>query len=163
MPPTCMGFLTSPRQATILSGWVRDNVALIKSLPSTTFGEIEGVVLRGWRDGKRADVIAEEIRQRFGVARSRAELIASDQVGKLNGQLTRDRLLAVGVKRARWRTSEDGRVRPSHQSVKNRIFDLDEGIPGLGFPGQPIRCRCHAVHRHVPSHPHGRCHAHVPF
>lgn len=127
----------------IVSGFVSDNVAQIKGLRRQARDSIEDIVRRGWRSGATADELAAEIRRRYGFMRkSRAALIAADQIGKLNGELTRARLLGAGVERGRWRTKRDGRVRDAHRALEGVEFDLQVGVPKERFPGWPIRCRC---------------------
>lgn len=130
----------------IVSGFVSDNVALIRGMRRQARDSIEEIVRRGWRSGSSADDIAKEIRRRYGFMReSRAKLIATDQVGKLNGELTNARLLGAGVEQGRWRDRKDSRVRERHRELgkgKGTLFDLRTGVPVERFPGWPIRCRC---------------------
>jgi len=75
--------------------------------------------------------------------KNRAKLIAQDQVGSLNGQLTKFRQTGIGIKQFRWITIGDDRVRAEHAALNGKIFDWDNP-PSIGFPQQPIRCRCRA-------------------
>jgi SPP1 gp7 family putative phage head morphogenesis protein len=135
-----------------MDSFVRENVKLIKSISRRYFDEIEQIVHREVRAGRRADVIAKQIEKRFGVAKSRAALIAQDQVGKFNGQLAGERHHALGIRRYRWRNSRDERVRGnpaglyphakySHHHREGKIY-RDSKPPPDGHPGEPIRCRC---------------------
>lgn len=126
-----------------LTDWTTENVALIKSLPSETFDRIERIVLAGVNDGRRWEDMADEIEKRFDVARSRAQLIARDQVGKFYGAVNRARQTELGVTSYRWRTSLDERVRPDHVAREGKLFTWDDP-PEDGNPGQPINCRCTA-------------------
>lgn len=131
--------------------FVSDNVKLIKSL---TFGHLEdlkGVVTRGARAGLRHEEVAAQIQRQFGVAKNRAALIATDQIGKLNGELNQLRQTNLGVRRYRWSTSQDDRVRKTHVRLDGKICEwknpplIDERTGERGHPGQPIRCRCSAI------------------
>lgn len=126
-----------------LADWTTENVALIKSLPSETFDRIERIVLSGINDGRRWEEIAGDIEKRFDVARSRAALIARDQVGKFYGAVNRARQNELGITHFRWRTSQDERVRPEHAAREGKRFSWDDP-PEDGTPGQPINCRCTA-------------------
>lgn len=126
-----------------VENFIEQNVALIKSVDERYFSEIQENVFRGARQGKSTKEIAEGIRQRSGVSKSRAELIARDQVNKFNGQLTQIRQTELGVKKYRWRTSEDERVRPQHSARNGRVYSWDDP-PSDGHPGEPIQCRCYA-------------------
>lgn len=126
-----------------VTNFVEQNVNLIKTVDERYFNEIQENVFRGARQGKSAKDISRMIRERGNVSKSRAELIARDQVNKLNGQLGQLRQQDVGVKRYRWRTALDERVRPAHAEREGQIFEWDNP-PGDGHPGEPIQCRCYA-------------------
>lgn len=127
----------------IVQGFVADNVRLITKMRQSTRDEIEEYVRRGWRSGQDAETIAKTIRNRFRhIKKTRAHLIAADQIGKLQGELTRARLLGAGVTHGRWRTKRDRKVRDAHVALEGRKFDLAVGVPRERFPGWPIRCRC---------------------
>lgn len=143
-----------PRIEADAKAFVRQNVALIKSVPARYFDEIEQIVLQHVRTGRRADEIAALLEQRFDVARSRADFIAQDQVGKFNGLLTERRHTGLGLVRYRWRNSRDERVRGNpagkyphakhnHHTREGQIYEYAKA-PADGNPGQPYRCRCFA-------------------
>lgn len=147
-------FRGNPRLEADAAAFVKQNVSLIKSLPERYFSEVEQIVLQNVTQGKRAEVIADELERRFDVARSRADFIANDQVGKLNGLLTERRHTDLGLVRYRWRNSRDERVRGnpagkypkakySHHHREGKTFEYSEP-PADGNPGQPPRCRCWA-------------------
>lgn len=134
-----------------IDGFVADNVALIKNLKAEQLARIEGIVARGLRSGARVETMSKELRESFGITRRRAELIATDQVNKLNAQLTRSRQQQVGITEYRWSTSRDERVRPGHRALdgtvqkwsKPPITNPKSG--GRAHPGEDIRCRCQAI------------------
>lgn len=126
-----------------LTNLVEQNVNLIKTVDERYFNEIQENVFRGARQGKSAQDISRMIRERGKVAKSRADLIARDQVNKFNGQLNKLRLQDVGVKKYRWRTALDERVRPEHAAREGKIYSWDNP-PSDGHPGEPIQCRCYA-------------------
>lgn len=125
--------------------FVRENTRLISSIGGDYLDELEGGLLRSFRQGERAEDIASWMTDRFDVAESRAARIARDQVGKLNGELTRDRQTGLGIDRYTWRTSLDERVRATHQALEGEVFAWSgEPSPPEGHPGFPIMCRCTA-------------------
>lgn len=128
--------------------FVAQNVSLIKSLTEDTWGRVEGIMLRGLQSGLRVEGMEQQIRQAFGVSRSRAALIARDQVGKAQGQINQQRQRQVGVEEFIWSTSQDERVRSSHAAVNGKKFRWDNPptIDGeVATPGSPVRCRCSAI------------------
>jgi len=137
-----------------IGNFVHQNVDLIKSLQTQSLSDLQGIVLRGFQQGTRPTDISAQLRARYGVQRRRANLIAKDQVGKLNGQLTQLRQRSAGVESYIWRTSLDERVRgdpdglypnavPSHFDREGVEFRWDSP-PSDGHPGQAVSCRCTA-------------------
>jgi SPP1 gp7 family putative phage head morphogenesis protein len=131
--------------------FVSDNVKLIKSLTAGHLADLKGVVTRGARAGLHHEEVAAQIERQFGVAKNRAALIASDQIGKLNGEINQLRQQNLGVRRYRWSTSLDERVRKQHRRLEGSIQEwakppvVDERTGERGHPGQPVRCRCSAI------------------
>ena len=136
-------FQNEPFLRTQVENYVQQNVALIKSVEDRYLAEVEREVFAGARQGLSTKDISATIRKRGKVAKSRADLIARDQVNKFNGQLSKLRQTNIGVERYVWRTSLDERVRPEHRAREGNIYEWDSP-PGDGHPGEPINCRCYA-------------------
>ncbi len=132
-----------PYLADTLAAAARENARRITNLLRDQLAQAEETVLSGFRNGLSHREIAKNIQQRVGVTRNRAKLIARDQVSKLNGQLTRQRQTAVGVTEYIWRSSQDERVRETHQDFDGQTYTWAQGSPE-GHPGEPINCRCTA-------------------
>lgn len=139
-----LGQLPEPGLAGRIEQFTSENVALIKSLPQKYFDDIEKLLTRGVADGRRAEDLAREMTERFGVAESQAKLIARDQVGKLFGDLQMVRQQALGIEKYDWQTSGDERVREEHAQRNGRRFRWDDP-PEDGHPGEAINCRCSAL------------------
>lgn len=126
----------------------RENLALIRSLCAEHVVRV-GRVLRE-QSGERVEDLARALREATGASRSRAELIARDQVLKANGLLTRDRHEAAGITSYTWRTSRDERVRSRHRALEGTVhrYDappvVDPGTQRRAHPGQDFQCRCTA-------------------
>lgn len=136
-------FRSEPFLVPLAEGWVAENTSLIKSLPTRLHPEIEGIVRRGVMNGVSVKELQSQIKERYGVTDYRARLIAQDQTLKLNADLTRYRLLSVGVEEYDWDTVGDNRVRPEHADLNGKRFRFDKP-PSVGNPGTPVRCRCRA-------------------
>lgn len=137
-------FIAEPWLKVETASFVRENVTLVKSLETQSLTQIEGIVQRGVRGGERAEVISRQIQDQLGVVERRADLIARDQVGKFNGQLTELRQTELGVERFTWRTAGDDRVRPEHAMLDGQVFEWSSP-PSEGVPGDAgISCRCYA-------------------
>lgn len=119
------------------------NINLIKSIPTQLHEKLRYKFVDAVQKGKRWEEVAKEIEELTGATRKRSRLIARDQIGKLNGQLTQLRQKQIGVKSYIWRTSLDERVRKLHVSREGEQFDWDNP-PDDGHPGEAINCRCYA-------------------
>jgi SPP1 gp7 family putative phage head morphogenesis protein len=136
-------FRSEPFLISLAEGWVSENTALIKTLPTRLHPELESIIRRGVMNGQSVKDIKDQIKERYNVTDSRAKLIAQDQTLKLNADLTRYRLQSVGVTEYIWRTVQDGRVRPEHSDRNGKTYSWAKGAGGE-HPGQPVRCRCRA-------------------
>lgn len=142
-------FRSEPWLRGTLTNSVSQNVSLITTLHESYFKDIEFETLNGLERGLSTKDIAKRIQKKTGASKNRARLIARDQVSKLNSNLASRRASDLGIKRFRWDTSSDERVRASHRALNNKIFTYKDGASVDGdshvLPGQPIQCRCVAV------------------
>lgn len=149
-----------------IDSFTKENASLIRKLTDETREDIEAIVSRGFRQGKSAATLKKEILNgtdldpgRFRKTKTRAKLIARDQVNKLNGQLTEMRQTELGITQYIWRTSIDERVRESHKVMEGKTCRWDNAavyksgakwisraaIGGVELhPGQDYQCRCYA-------------------
>jgi SPP1 gp7 family putative phage head morphogenesis protein len=145
---TVIGIDITARASTsleLVEAWAADNVNLITSIDSRFFDEIRETVTSTVLEGKSTKSLISSIEERYAVSKSRAELIARDQIGKLNGQVTAARQQALGIESFTWSTVGDERVRPAHEEIDGNVYTWADGHPTEGFPGQPIQCRCTAL------------------
>lgn len=119
------------------------NVALIKSIAPESLGRMHSKIVEAVREGRTLRDATAMVRDEFGVSDRRAKLIARDQIGKLNGDITRLRQENIGVDSYTWRGLLDARERPEHVAREGKVFAWNKP-PEDGHPGQPIRCRCTA-------------------
>jgi len=125
------------------AAWVRQNVALVKSIGTQYHGQLETIIRNGVFNGSSVKQVSEQIQKQFGVTKNRATLIAQDQILGANARLTQIRAEAIGVEQYEWSTVGDSRVRPEHVDLNGKVFSWDKP-PSVGHPGTPIRCRCRA-------------------
>lgn len=135
--------ITTP--TALVDAWTATNMELLKSLDSRYFDDIRKAVRETIGEGKSTFTLSDELAERFGVSQSRADLIAVDQTGTLNAQVTRIRQTTLGIEEYIWSNSGDGRVRPLHEEIDGNRYSWAEGHPTEGHPQEPIRCRCSAI------------------
>lgn len=128
----------------LIDGAVRRNVALIKGLDGDIAARVERAVWDAWNENRSASVLRGQLRKNLAFAPARIDLIATDQVNKLAGEMDRLRFLQAGLDTYIWVTRGDDRVRPSHRSKNGRVFRWDRPPADTGHPGNDIRCRCRA-------------------
>ncbi len=126
-----------------LKDWAAENKDKITKLTESASTDVGTWVRRGVREGRRAEEIAKDIQDRFAVSKSYAKMLARDQVGKLNGNLTKARQTRLGVEKYIWRTAGDDRVRETHAANDGKTFSWDNP-PRTGHPGEDYQCRCFA-------------------
>lgn len=126
-----------------LQAFEMENIQLIKSIPTESLSRMNRKILNALQTGQSMRNTQSALIEEFGITKRRAELIARDQVGKLNGQLTELRQADIGVDSYTWRGVLDARERPEHRAREGKVFRWDQP-PDDGHPGQPIQCRCTA-------------------
>lgn len=126
-----------------LQSFVQENADLIISMQADHIKNSRRVILQSVKSGVPHKQLAKEIQNIAGNSKSRAELIARDQVNKFNGRLTELRQTQAGFDEYIWRSADDARVRPEHAANDDKTFSWDDP-PSTGHPGQAIRCRCYA-------------------
>lgn len=136
-------YRSEPWLAARQTNWIAQNAALIKSIPEQHMARVETIIRSGVMAGESPRALAKKIQEAGGITERRAQLIAVDQIGKANAELTQHRQTDLGIKSYTWKTSRDERVRPEHQARQDKVFQWNKP-PSDGHPGMPIRCRCSA-------------------
>lgn len=124
------------------------NIGLIRSISSDKMTSFKTALVDALSQDMSKDTFAKIIRDQFDVTRSKARIIARDQVNKLNGSLNKYRQEQLGGERYIWRTSGDERVREDHHKLDGKIFYWSK--PPItnrrkktkNHPGLDINCRC---------------------
>ena len=129
-----------PRQ---IAGFAQTNADLITGLGKRMADDIAKVIEDGVVMGSRWETIAGRLAHAGQVTESRAALIARDQVGKLFGDINKQRQTNLGVTRYVWRTVRDNRVRDEHEALDGDSIAWDSP-PAEGHPGEAVNCRCYA-------------------
>ena len=105
---------------------------------------VDGVITQGVLQGKTNAQVSEQLQKQFGTLKSRANLIARDQTSKFNSDLNRLRQEQAGLKSYEWLTSDDERVRPSHDAHNGKVYSWSKPPVTTGNPGDDVNCRCTA-------------------
>lgn len=136
-----IGNASASVERSILKGWVFENTSLVTNMNVEQLGKLETLFLRALRDGSRSAQIQADVAAVVDGNVNRARLIARDQIGKLNGQLDRQKQTEAGLDSYVWRGALDERERPAHVAREGKVFKWSQP-PVDGHPGQPVQCRC---------------------
>ena len=141
------------------ASWAEDNYTLITSNARKYVEQIniltEQAIVNGMSPGKLKDEIFKATQS---LSDKHCKLLARDQMGKLNGQITQAQMQEIGLDLYVWSTSYDDRVRDSHALMEGLLCRWDDasvcsydngktweprpaGAVDL-HPGQDIQCRC---------------------
>ena len=141
------------------ASWAEDNYTLITSNARKYVEQIniltEQAIVNGMSPRKLKDEIFKATES---LSDKHCKLLARDQMGKLNGQITQAQMQEIGLDLYVWSTSYDDRVRDSHALMEGLLCRWDDasvcsydngktweprpaGAVDL-HPGQDIQCRC---------------------
>ncbi|MCK3654234.1 hypothetical protein A4G19_10580 [Pasteurellaceae bacterium Macca] len=120
------------------------NVSLIKNLHTDYLNKINDAVSRNALSGGSLSALTAEIKKIGSISEKRAVLIARDQSAKFHGSMTQARQEQMGITHYTWSTSNDERVRESHQANEGKVFAWNDP-PETGHPTHEINCRCVAL------------------
>ncbi|MGL5691927.1 MAG: minor capsid protein [Bacteroidales bacterium] len=122
-----------------------DNIALIKAEPGKylrTYDEqLKKILMEKNIKGQTITEITEAIQKATGIERNRANLIARDQIGNVYAESTKAQYKGIGLKKFKWITVGDSRVREEHKERNGNFYYYDDPPDGE-LPGSPIACRC---------------------
>lgn len=119
--------------------FIDENVLLIKNIAEQYRFKIRELEYLGMTK----EELAEGIAKIKGMTKNRAELIAVDQIGKLNGKMQQFYQQSMGCKEYIWQTMRDNRVREQHRRREGKKYSWDNPPEG-GHPSMAVRCRCKA-------------------
>lgn len=141
------------------SSWAEDNYTLITSNAKNYVSKINTLTEQAIVNGMSPKKLKEEIyKATEGLTQKHCKLIARDQMGKLNGQITQAQMQEIGLDYYVWSTAFDDRVRDSHAAMEGLLCRWDDASlvsydggktwvdrPSAAVqlhPGQDIQCRC---------------------
>jgi SPP1 gp7 family putative phage head morphogenesis protein len=142
-----------------LRKWIDDNILKIKTIPTQTLGSMREIILKGFSNGETIRTITQAIQDEYNISKSRAQMLARDQLSTLNSQITQLQQKDAGCNKYKWSTSKDSRVRDCHRSFHGKVFSWDEP-PEIWYvtkksgkiytgrrchPGEDYCCRCVAI------------------
>lgn len=126
---------------TLISQFTQQNRMLIESISTDIktklIYEVNNQVNNGYDEAEIIAVVNKAKEQAY----KRADKIAHNEIGNLDGRMCKQRQRANGITHYQWRTVRDERVRPWHEEREGKIFSWDKP-PFDGHPREAPFCRC---------------------
>lgn len=126
---------------TLRSQFMQQNRMLIESISADIktklIYEINNQVNNGYDENEIITVINKAKEQAY----KRADKIAHNEIGNVDGRMCKQRQMANGITNYQWRTVRDERVRTWHEEREGKIFAWDKQ-PFDGHPREAPFCRC---------------------
>ena len=123
--------------------FISDNIELVTKMTDDYKYKLKNTIKTAIDNNYSKEELTEAIKKNINITDNRAELIAVDQIGKINGRLEQYYQQKIGVEHYIWSTMKDSRVRPTHRMREGKTFSWNNP-PSDGHPGMAIRCRCKA-------------------
>jgi SPP1 gp7 family putative phage head morphogenesis protein len=130
--------------------WRERSVNLITEMTKQQLDQVADILNQF--DGLHPFDLAGKLQEFFDMTRARSELIARDQVLKLNAGITQDAHRQAGIDEYEWSSSGDQSVRDMHADLDGTVHSWDD--PPVtnpqgerNHPGQDYECRCVAIPR----------------
>lgn len=141
------------------ASWAEDNYTLITSNAKRYVEQINILTEQAIVNGMSPRKLTEQIMKATeSLSDKHCKLLARDQMGKLNGNITEAQMQEIGLELYVWSTAYDDRVRDSHAVMEGLLCRWDDasvcsydngktweprpsGAVDL-HPGQDIQCRC---------------------
>ena len=113
----------------VVQALIRENVDLIKSIPSQYFTQVNGLVMRSVTAGRDVGYLTDQLHKRYAVTRRRAAFIARDQANKATEAIKRVEGEKLGVRVGIW-VHIPGKYtsRATHKAMNGKPFLISEGM-----------------------------------
>jgi SPP1 gp7 family putative phage head morphogenesis protein len=142
--------------------WRKRNYDIIRSDMKNYIAQVNDLTEKAVTSGLSVKELSKQIMSLDDkITKGRANFIARDQIGKLNGEITQRRMESVGLTMYIWETSGDERVRSTHAPMDGLLCRWDDATvysddggkawkarptgAVLLHPGQDYQCRCTAI------------------
>lgn len=133
---------------------VSRNAELIRSLPERLADRATQIASDGFAQGLRPEAVTAELMKSIpGMTLNQAKLIARTETSKASTALTEARCRSADINWYVWRTSQDARVRSSHDHMEGVLVSwedppsperlIGEKFAGYYHAGNIYNCRCY--------------------
>ena len=137
---------SAPMRGAVLEQMARESAQYSARLPARLNVALKVRLDRARRTDEpfSAEALRQYVGESIAITRRHARVVSEDQAINVVGRLNKRRQELAGVRRYRWRTMRDDRVRDTHRANDGETFRWDSPPPRTGHPGSEINCRCTA-------------------
>ena len=138
--------LSEPEIGVFMAQKLNENVDLIKTIPTRLHAGLKGALERELQQAPFDQQRLKELfAKQYKSSGYNLRRIVRDQNSKAVAGLTEIRQRQLGIGEYQWLTSQDERVRPTHEANSGRKFQWANPPAETGHPGDDIQCRCVAI------------------
>lgn len=148
------------QRAAMEERYARDVRPYVAEATAEYIDELRKDVTDSAASGYRYEKVVDDIQQKIGVSQRKARFLARQETSLFMAGYRQERFTAAGVRRYKWSTSHDSRVRPyggdpqykkygDHRALDGQIFSYDTKAPAAFMsskqpcnPGEDFQCRC---------------------
>ena len=136
-------FLTDATVQAHMTQALATNVELIKTIPPRLHESLRKRIAEAFLDEPfNQQRLSQLLAQEYKSSGYNLRRLTRDITQKANADLNQLRQQQVGVTHYIWRTSEDERVRPTHEENNGKTFAWASPPLATGHPGNDVQCRC---------------------
>jgi SPP1 gp7 family putative phage head morphogenesis protein len=123
----------------------------IKNWEPEQITRLRDMVERSAVTGYRKPELIKMIQAEWEVSQNKARFLARQETSLFMSKLRRERNLDAGVRKYKWSTSHDVRVRHDHNDLNGKVFTygdppiVDKTTGRKAEPGEDYNCRCVAI------------------
>jgi SPP1 gp7 family putative phage head morphogenesis protein len=140
--------LTPEQQQHLSENYINSMKLQIKTWAPEHVVKLREDVQKNAMAGYRYSELMETLEHDYGQTKAKAAFLARQETSLFMAKFRRERFEDAGVKFYRWDTVGDGKVRPDHKKLNDRIFQFgdppvtDTSTGRRGEPGEDYNCRC---------------------
>jgi SPP1 gp7 family putative phage head morphogenesis protein len=118
-----------------------------QGINTTTRNQMRLTLSEGIRANESLPELSKRVSEVFAEAKGyRSTLIARQETTQAYAHANHEALRVAGVvKRRKWLTAGDDRVRPAHAALNGVVVDFNQPFPTGIEPGQEFQCRCQEI------------------
>lgn len=140
--------LSEDSKAKLSSDYTENMKLWIKKFAEEQTQDLRSLVEKNATEGYRFDKLIGSIKRRYGVTANKAKFLARQETGLFMSKYRKERFQEAGVRRYKWSTSHDARVRHDHRELDGTVWQysqppvVDKFTARRANPGEDYNCRC---------------------